>query len=65
VLAELHADLGEVIRDSLLDHFGETLRPEQFQDHARLVEAIRERDSDRAAYESGSYMDCAPAEKYE
>ncbi|WP_060896824.1 FadR/GntR family transcriptional regulator [Streptomyces mirabilis] len=65
VLAELHADLGEVIRDSLLDHFGDTLRPEQFQDHARLVEAIRERDSDRAAYESGSYMDCAPAEKYE
>ncbi|WP_149824935.1 FadR/GntR family transcriptional regulator [Streptomyces tailanensis] len=65
VLAELHADLGEVIRDSLLDHFGDALRPEQFQDHARLVEAIRDRDSDRAAYESGSYMDCAPAQKYE
>ncbi|MER5436722.1 FCD domain-containing protein [Streptomyces sp. NPDC002588] len=65
VLAELHADLGEVIRDFLLDHFGDELRPEQFQDHARLVEAIRERDGDRAARESASYMDCAPARKYE
>ena len=62
VLAELHADLGEVIRDSLLDHFGDALRPEQFQDHARLVDAIRARDSDKAAYESGSYMDCAPTQ---
>ncbi|MFC4498898.1 MULTISPECIES: FadR/GntR family transcriptional regulator [Streptomyces] len=60
VLAELHADLGEVIRDSLLDHFGDALRPEQFQDHARLVEAVRDRDADRAAREAGSYMDCAP-----
>jgi DNA-binding FadR family transcriptional regulator len=63
VLAELHADLGEVIRDSMLDHFGDALRPEQFQDHARLVEAIRDRDGDRAAYESGSYMEFAPAQK--
>lgn len=61
VLAELYADLGEVIRASLLDHFGEALRPEQFQDHARLVAAIRDRDADRAARESGSYTDCAPA----
>ncbi|GGW75741.1 FadR/GntR family transcriptional regulator [Streptomyces caelestis] len=55
VLVELHADLGEVIRESLLDHFRDTLRPEQYQDHARLVEAIRAQDSNRAAYEAGSY----------
>ncbi|MGN5376534.1 GntR family transcriptional regulator [Streptomyces sp. MUSC 14] len=63
VLAQLHADLGEVIRASLLDHFGEELRPEQFQDHSYLVEAIRGRDSDKAAYESGSYTDCAPTQE--
>ncbi|MFJ9426508.1 MULTISPECIES: FadR/GntR family transcriptional regulator [Streptomyces] len=57
VLAGLHADLGEVIRDSLLDHFGDALRSEQFQDHATLVDAIRARDGDRAAREAGSYMD--------
>ena len=55
VLAELHADLGEVIRESLLDHFRGPLRPEQYQDHARLVEAIRAGDSGQAAYEAGSY----------
>lgn len=57
VLAGLHADLGEVIRDSLLDHFGDALRSEQFQDHDALVDAIRDRDADRAAREAGSYMD--------
>ncbi|MFI6697544.1 FadR/GntR family transcriptional regulator [Streptomyces sp. NPDC050509] len=57
VLAGLHADLGEVIRDSLLDHFGDALRSEQFQDHAALVDAIRDGDADRAAREAGSYMD--------
>nr|WP_095534028.1 FCD domain-containing protein [Streptomyces prasinopilosus] len=57
VLAGLHADLGEVIRDSLLDHFDGALRSEQFQDHAALVDAIRDRDADRAAREAGSYMD--------
>jgi DNA-binding FadR family transcriptional regulator len=60
VLAELHADLGEVIRASLLDHFGEALRPEQFQDHARLVTAIRERDAEGAMRESASHTGCAP-----
>ncbi|PZH06900.1 GntR family transcriptional regulator [Streptomyces sp. NTH33] len=61
VLAELHADLGEVIREALLDHFRDALRPEQYQDHARLVEAIRARDGDRAAYEAGSYTaGCVP-----
>ncbi|MEW2626287.1 FadR/GntR family transcriptional regulator [Streptomyces sp. NPDC048106] len=57
VLAGLHADLGEVIRDSLLDHFGAELRSEQFQDHDALVDAIRDRDADRAASEAASYMD--------
>jgi DNA-binding FadR family transcriptional regulator len=61
VLAELHADLGEVIRESLLDHFRDALRPDQYQDHARLVEAIRARDSEQAAFEAGSYTaGCLP-----
>ncbi|HET9382604.1 MAG TPA: FadR/GntR family transcriptional regulator [Streptomyces sp.] len=61
VLVELHADLGEVIRESLLDHFSGPLLPEQYQDHGRLVEAIRAGDSGRAAYEAGSYTaGCVP-----
>ncbi|MHC5905795.1 FadR/GntR family transcriptional regulator [Streptomyces sp. S6] len=57
VLAGLHADLGEVIRDSLLDHFSNALHTEKFQDHAGLVEAIRSRDVERAVQEAASYMD--------
>lgn len=55
VLIGLHADLGEVIRESLLDHFRDELSPERYQDHAGLVEAIRARDAERAAREAGSY----------
>ncbi|MET7289578.1 FCD domain-containing protein [Streptomyces sp. NPDC005573] len=62
VLMELHADLGEVIRESLLDHFRGTLLPEQYQNHARLVEAIRDQDSELAASEAASYTErCVPA----
>ncbi|WP_067494716.1 FadR/GntR family transcriptional regulator [Actinoplanes sp. TFC3] len=41
VLIELYADLGQVIRESLSEHFGATLRPEEYMDHSRLVKAIR------------------------
>ena len=48
-------------RESLLDHFSGPLLPEQYQDHGRLVEAIRAGDGARAAYEAGSYTAaCAP-----
>jgi DNA-binding FadR family transcriptional regulator len=55
VLIELYADLGQVIRDSLRDHFGARLRPEEYLDHARLVEAIRAGDAEAATAEATSY----------
>ena len=55
VLIELYADLGQVIRDSLREHFGTQLRPEEYLDHARLVEAIRAEDPESATAEATSY----------
>jgi DNA-binding FadR family transcriptional regulator len=55
VLIELYADLGQVIRDSLRDHFGARLRPEEYLDHARLVAAIRAEDPEAATAEATSY----------
>ncbi|MFD5327856.1 FadR/GntR family transcriptional regulator [Streptomyces sp. NPDC127092] len=55
VLTELYADLGHVLRDWLRGDVGRELRPENHMDHARLVEAIREGDAERAAAEAASY----------
>ncbi|RCV57772.1 FadR/GntR family transcriptional regulator [Marinitenerispora sediminis] len=55
VLAELYADLGEVVRDSLRDHFGAGLRPDEYMDHARLLDAIRAGDAGAAASEAASH----------
>jgi DNA-binding FadR family transcriptional regulator len=55
VLAELYADLGEVIRDSLRDHFGAELSPGEYMDHARLLEAVRAGAADTAAAEAASH----------
>ncbi|MFC7328073.1 FadR/GntR family transcriptional regulator [Marinactinospora rubrisoli] len=55
VLAELYADLGEVVRDSLRDHFGAGLRPDEYLDHARLLDAIRAGDAGAAAAEAASH----------
>ncbi|MFC0037701.1 FadR/GntR family transcriptional regulator [Actinomadura rayongensis] len=52
VLVELYADLAAVVRDSLRDHFETGLRPEAYQDHARLLDAVRAQDADRAAAEA-------------
>ncbi len=52
VLIELYADLGEVIRESLSGHFGVDLRPEEYMDHSRLVEAIRASDPAAATSEA-------------
>jgi DNA-binding FadR family transcriptional regulator len=49
VLIELYADLGQVIRESLREHFGPRLRPEEYMDHTRLLEAIRAEDPTAAA----------------
>ena len=57
VLLGLYADLGEVIRDSLREHFSTELRPDEYRDHARLVEAIRAGAADTAAGEAASHTD--------
>lgn len=62
VLVELYADLGQVIRQSLHDHFGAGLRPDEYMDHARLLDAIRASAADTAAAEAASHLSgCRPA----
>ena len=57
VLGGLYADLAEVIRASLRAHFPDcALRPEQYVDHARLVEAIRGGDAAAASTEAAAYI---------
>ncbi|MGI5248052.1 SDR family NAD(P)-dependent oxidoreductase [Actinacidiphila glaucinigra] len=62
VLAELYADLGQVVRDSLKEHFGApVLRPRDRMDHARLLDAIRAGDAATAAGEAASHTSgCRP-----
>ncbi|MFD7506201.1 FadR/GntR family transcriptional regulator [Streptomyces sp. NPDC059850] len=55
VLAALYADLGSVVRDFLRADVAGGLSPEAYVDHARLVEAIRERDGARAAAEASTH----------
>ncbi|MEV4703674.1 FadR/GntR family transcriptional regulator [Actinoplanes sp. NPDC049316] len=55
VLIELYADLGQVIRESLREHFGASLRPEEYMDHSRLLEAVRAGDAEAAAAEAATY----------
>ncbi len=55
VMMALYADLGEVMRDWLREDVGTTLTPEAHMDHARLVEAIRARDTEAAATEAAGY----------
>lgn len=55
VLAALYADLGSVVRDFLRADVADGLSPEAYVDHARLVEAIRERDGERAAAEASTH----------
>lgn len=57
VLRELYADLGQVVRDSLREHFSAGLRAEDYQDHGRLVEAIRAADPAAAAAEAAAHTD--------
>ncbi|MFI0778475.1 FadR/GntR family transcriptional regulator [Streptomyces sp. NPDC021212] len=55
VLAALYADLGSVVRDFLRADVADGLSPEAYVDHARLVEAIRQRDGERAAAEASTH----------
>src|SRR4029079_15386251 len=49
VLAELYYDFRAALRESLAGKIGDDLSPERHVDHARLVDAIRVADADRAA----------------
>ena len=55
VLMEVYADLGQVIRDSLRDHFGARLSPEEYMDHTRLLAAIRAEDPALATTEAAAH----------
>ncbi|MET9542742.1 FadR/GntR family transcriptional regulator [Streptomyces sp. NPDC006553] len=55
VLTELYADLGDLLREWLRDDVGQELRPENWMDHARLVDAIREGEAERAGAEAAGY----------
>ncbi|MDT0309516.1 FCD domain-containing protein [Streptomyces sp. DSM 44917] len=61
VLAGLYADLGEVIRRSLREHFEAGLSQAAHMDHARLLEAIRAGDPDAASAEAASHTAAACA----
>ncbi|WP_063731857.1 FadR/GntR family transcriptional regulator [Streptomyces sp. RTd22] len=55
VLEALYADLGAVVRDFLRADVADGMSPEAYVDHARLVEAIRQRDGERAAAEASTH----------
>ena len=55
-LTGLYADLGEVLRAELRDHFTAGLTPDRYVDHTRLVEAIRAGDTTAATREAGHFF---------
>lgn len=55
VLSGLYADLGQVVRDSLHDHFSPDLRPDEYMDHTRLLEAIHAGAAETATAEAASH----------
>ncbi|TYC06517.1 FadR family transcriptional regulator [Micromonospora sp. WP24] len=60
MLAELYASFGAALRSSLAETMGGALTAEQYIDHARMVDAIRAGDPERAAREAGAYLEAAP-----
>ncbi len=55
VMTQMYADLGEVLRDFLRADVGEVIDPGNRVDHARLIDAIRDQDSERAAAEAAAH----------
>ena len=55
VISELYADLGDVVRRFLRADLTRGLRPELYVDHARLVQAIRDGDTETAAAEATAH----------
>ncbi|MEW1724974.1 FadR/GntR family transcriptional regulator [Streptomyces sp. NPDC093109] len=55
VLTAVYADLGHLLHDHLRMDVGLELRPENHMDHARLVAAIRDGDTETAGAEAASH----------
>ncbi|MEV6109422.1 FadR/GntR family transcriptional regulator [Streptomyces sp. NPDC051940] len=55
VLTGLYSDLDGVMRDYLRTNIGRELKPENYLDHARLLEAIRRQDTRTAEVEAASH----------
>ncbi|KWV31514.1 GntR family transcriptional regulator [Micromonospora rifamycinica] len=57
MLAELYASVGAALRSTVAHAIGDTLRPQRYVDHGRLVAAIRDGDPGRAAIEAGAFLE--------
>jgi len=57
MLAELYASVGAALRSTVAQVMGDTLEPERYVDHSRLVDAIRAGDPARAAMEAGAFLE--------
>jgi DNA-binding FadR family transcriptional regulator len=60
VLADLYDDFSTALHHSLVHRLGPTLTEERYADHARLIEAIRAGDADRAATEAAAFLESPP-----
>lgn len=57
MLAELYASVGAALRSTVAHAIGDTLQPQRYVDHGRLVTAIRDGDPGRAAIEAGAFLE--------
>ncbi|MBM7083417.1 FadR/GntR family transcriptional regulator [Micromonospora sp. WMMD734] len=57
MLAELYASVGAALRSTVAYVTGDSLQPQRYVDHSRLVAAIRDGDPERAAIEAGAFLE--------
>ncbi|MBM7077762.1 FadR/GntR family transcriptional regulator [Micromonospora humida] len=57
MLAELYASVGAALRSTVAYVTGDSLQPQRYVDHSRLVAAIRDGDPGRAAIEAGAFLE--------
>ncbi|WP_431916494.1 FadR/GntR family transcriptional regulator [Micromonospora wenchangensis] len=57
MLAELYASVGAALRSTVAYVTGDSLQPQRYVDHGRLVAAIRDGDPGRAAIEAGAFLE--------
>ncbi|MCC9308232.1 FCD domain-containing protein [Kitasatospora sp. RB6PN24] len=65
VLADLYADLGEVLRAQLRRDVGPVLSPDKYVGHDRILAAIRQRDAAAAARESAEVINTCNRPEHE